>query len=199
MDIDAVGTFTMCHAALRYLKKGGPGRSSSGGGTILNISATLHYTASWYQIHVSAAKVGNLDVTSIVFVFGFVLLLFFFLEPSCLNFLSAQAAVDATTRNLALEWGADYDIRVNGIAPGPIGDTPGLSKLLPEEIKSKTREYMPLYKVGEKWDIAMSALYLVSDAGWCCCCVFFFFWFSCPCEIVNYVENQSESRFFFRS
>ncbi|KAF5477315.1 hypothetical protein F2P56_003964 [Juglans regia] len=131
MDIDSVGTFTMCHEALKYLKKGGPGRSSSGGGTILNISATLHYTASWYQIHVSAAK----------------------------------AAVDATTRNLALEWGTDYDIRVNGIAPGPIGDTPGMSKLAPEEINSKARDYMPLYKLGEKWDIAMAALYLASDAG----------------------------------
>lgn len=57
LDIDSVGTFTMCHEALQYLKKGGPGRSLSGGGMILNISATLHYTASWYQIHVSAAKV----------------------------------------------------------------------------------------------------------------------------------------------
>ncbi|OAY30165.1 peroxisomal 2,4-dienoyl-CoA reductase [(3E)-enoyl-CoA-producing] [Manihot esculenta] len=131
MDIDAVGTFTMCHEALKYLKKGGLGRSSSGGGTILNISATLHYTASWYQIHVSAAK----------------------------------AAVDALARNLALEWGTDYDIRVNGIAPGPIGDTPGMSKLVPKEISSKAKEYMPLYKLGEKWDIAMAALYLTSDAG----------------------------------
>lgn len=131
MDIDSVGTFTMCHEALKYLKKGGPGRSSSGGGTILSISATLHYTAAWYQIHVSAAK----------------------------------AAVDATTRNLALEWGTDYDIRVNGIAPGPIGDTPGMSKLAPDEINNKIRDYMPLYKLGEKWDIAMAALYLVSDAG----------------------------------
>ncbi|XP_030471575.1 peroxisomal 2,4-dienoyl-CoA reductase [(3E)-enoyl-CoA-producing]-like [Syzygium oleosum] len=131
MDIDSVGTFTMCHEALKYLKKGGPGRGSSGGGTILNISATLHYTAAWYQIHVSAAK----------------------------------AAVDAVTRNLALEWGADYDIRVNGIAPGPIGDTPGMSKLGPPEIDSKARDYMPLYKLGETWDIAMAALYLASDAG----------------------------------
>ncbi|KAL0363050.1 UNVERIFIED_CONTAM: Peroxisomal 2,4-dienoyl-CoA reductase [Sesamum calycinum] len=131
MDIDSVGTFTMCREALKYLKKGGPGRSSSSGGFILNISATLHYTASWYQIHVSAAK----------------------------------AAVDALTRNLALEWGTDYDIRVNGIAPGPIGDTAGLSKLLPKEINNKTRDYMPLYKVGEKWDIAMAAVYLASDAG----------------------------------
>lgn len=73
--------------------------------------------------------------------------------------------MDALTRNLALEWGMDYDIRVNGIAPGPIGDTAGLSKLLPEEINNKMREYSPLYKVGEKWDIAMAAVYLASDAG----------------------------------
>ena len=57
MDIDSVGTFTMCHEALKYLKKDGPGKA---GGLILNISATLHYTASWYQIHVSAAKVCSL-------------------------------------------------------------------------------------------------------------------------------------------
>ncbi|GAB2209335.1 hypothetical protein Droror1_Dr00026545 [Drosera rotundifolia] len=131
LDIDSVGTFTMCREALHYLKKGGPGRPSSSGGVILNISATLHYTAGWYQIHVSAAK----------------------------------AAVDAITRNLALEWGTDYDIRVNGIAPGPIADTPGMSKLAPEEIESKHREIMPLYKFGERWDIAMAALYLASDAG----------------------------------
>uniref|UniRef100_A0A7N0SWF3 2,4-dienoyl-CoA reductase [(3E)-enoyl-CoA-producing] n=1 Tax=Kalanchoe fedtschenkoi TaxID=63787 RepID=A0A7N0SWF3_KALFE len=118
LDIDSVGTFTMCHEALN-------------GGAILSISATLHLTASWYQIHVSAAK----------------------------------AAVDATTRNLALEWGTDYDIRVNGIAPGPIGDTVGMSKLAPDEITSKARDYMPLYKLGEKWDIAMAALYLTSDAA----------------------------------
>lgn len=69
------------------------------------------------------------------------------------------------TRSLALEWGTDYEIRVNGIAPGPIADTTGLSKLLPSEINNKTREYMPLYKLGEKWDIAMAAVYLASDAG----------------------------------
>ncbi|KAL9661833.1 hypothetical protein QQ045_026661 [Rhodiola kirilowii] len=132
LDIDSVGTFTMCHEALNYLKKGGLGRSSfSSGGTILSISATLHYTASWYQIHVSAAK----------------------------------AAVDATTRNLALEWGTDYDIRVNGIAPGPIGGTPGMSKLAPDEITSTVKDSRPLYKIGEKWDIAMAAIYLASDAG----------------------------------
>ncbi|KAL7241487.1 hypothetical protein ACSBR1_014142 [Camellia fascicularis] len=130
IDIDSVGTFTMCHEALKYLKRGGPGQDSSRGGIIINISATLHYTATWYQIHVSAAK----------------------------------AAVDSITRSLALEWGTDYDIRVNGIAPGPIEDTAGVSKLAPDDIL-KEMEHVPLYKMGEKWDIAMAALYLVSDAG----------------------------------
>ncbi|KAF3664045.1 Peroxisomal 2,4-dienoyl-CoA reductase [Capsicum annuum] len=69
----------MCHKVLNYIKKGGPGKSLTFGGLILNISATLHYTASWYQIHVAVAKV----------------------------------AVDAVTRNLALEWGTDYDIKMH--------------------------------------------------------------------------------------
>lgn len=77
-----------------------------------------------------------------------------------------QAAVDSITRSLALEWGTDYNMRVNGIAPGPIEGTPGLRKLAPEEMKSKSREYMPLFRTGERWDIAMAALYLASDAGW---------------------------------
>ncbi|KAL6201685.1 hypothetical protein ACLB2K_025397 [Fragaria x ananassa] len=130
LDIDAVGTFTMCHEALKYLKKGAPGKDSSAGGTIINISATLHYTAAWYQIHVSAAK----------------------------------AAVDSITRSLALEWGTDYDIRVNGIAPGPIGDTAGLSKLLPQEMMGELTAN-PITKLGQKWDIAMAAVYLASTAG----------------------------------
>ncbi|PUZ48883.1 hypothetical protein GQ55_7G281700 [Panicum hallii var. hallii] len=131
LDIDTVGTYTMCYEAMKYLKKGGPGRGPSSGGLIINISATLHYTAAWYQIHVSAAKAG----------------------------------VDSITRSLALEWGADYDIRVNGIAPGPIQDTPGMRKLAPEEMSKGRREMTPLFKLGEKWDIAMAALYLASDAG----------------------------------
>ncbi|KAM6570455.1 hypothetical protein CsatB_018440 [Cannabis sativa] len=132
MDIHSVGTFIMCHEALKYLKKGGLGRSQCGGGIILNISAALHYTAAWFQIHVSAAK----------------------------------AALDAITRNLALEWGTDYDMKVNGIAPGPIADTPKMNELIPkQEMETKTSDYLPVTKFGETWDVAMAALYLVSDAG----------------------------------
>lgn len=179
MDIDSVGTFTMCHEALKYLKKGGAGKSSSSGGLILNISATLHYTASWYQIHVSAAKVCNL-----MLVVRMIVSFYFWWCCFCV-----QAAVDALTRNLALEWGTDYDIRVNGIAPGPIADTTGLSKLLPDEINNRRREQAPLFRLGDKWDIAMAAVYIASDAGWCSFitpCIVYCLPLLCFCAMFSY-------------
>lgn len=48
MDIDTVGTFMMCRAAFPHLK--------TAHGAVINISATLHYGATWYQAHASAAK-----------------------------------------------------------------------------------------------------------------------------------------------
>jgi peroxisomal 2,4-dienoyl-CoA reductase len=50
VDIDLKGTFNVSRAAFAELKKQR--------GTILNISATLHYTGTPYQLHVSAAKAG---------------------------------------------------------------------------------------------------------------------------------------------
>ncbi|CAN6553611.1 unnamed protein product [Malus baccata var. baccata] len=112
IDIDAVGTFRVCHEALKYLKMGASGKkNSSAGGSVINISATLHYTATWYQIHVCSKGL------------------------------------------------------VNGIAPGPVGDTAGFSKLLPQEMLSKPKEQILVSKLGQKWDIAMAALYPSSDAG----------------------------------
>jgi len=122
VDIDTKGTFNVCRAAFEELKKSS--------GQILNISATLHYTATPMQIHVSAAKAG----------------------------------VDAITRNLSVEWGK-YGIRVNGIAPGPIEDTEGMKRLLPEPLKEKLKNKIPLRRMGQIKDIEDSALFLTSDAA----------------------------------
>ncbi len=122
LDIDAKGTFNVCRAAFEELKKSN--------GQILNISATLHLTATPMQIHVSAAK----------------------------------AAVDAMTRNLAVEWGK-YGIRVNGIAPGPIEDTEGMKRLLPEPLKEKLAKRIPLQRFGRIKDIENAAIFLCSDAA----------------------------------
>jgi len=122
LDIDTKGTFNVCRAAFEELKKSQ--------GQILNISATLHLSATPMQIHVSAAKAG----------------------------------VDAITRNLAVEWGR-YGIRVNGIAPGPIEDTEGMKRLLPEPLKEKLAKKIPLQRFGRIKDIENAAVFLCSDAA----------------------------------
>jgi peroxisomal 2,4-dienoyl-CoA reductase len=50
VDIDLKGTFHYCRSALPHLK--------TARGSILNISATLHYLGTPAQLHVSAAKAG---------------------------------------------------------------------------------------------------------------------------------------------
>ena len=84
--------------------------------------------------------------------------------PMQLHVSAAKAGVDALTRNLAVEWGR-YGIRVNAIAPGPIEDTEGMKRLIPEPIKEKLRQRIPLGRFGLIKDIENAALFLCSDAG----------------------------------
>ena len=81
-----------------------------------------------------------------------------------LHVSAAKAGVDALTRNLAVEWGR-YGIRVNGIAPGPIEDTEGMKRLVPEPVKEKLRKNIPLGRFGRISDIEKAALFLCSDAA----------------------------------
>src|SRR5438552_17553977 len=84
--------------------------------------------------------------------------------PMQLHVSAAKAGVDALTRNLAVEWGR-YGIRVNGIAPGPIEDTEGMKRLVPEPVKEKLLKNIPLGRFGRIGDIEKAALFLCSDAA----------------------------------
>jgi len=84
--------------------------------------------------------------------------------PMQLHVSAAKAGVDALTRNLAVEWGR-YGIRVNAIAPGPIADTEGMKRLVPESIKEKLRQKIPLGRFGLIRDIESAAVFLCSDAA----------------------------------
>ncbi len=77
---------------------------------------------------------------------------------------SAKAGVDALTRGLAVEWGP-AGIRVNGVAPGPIDDTPGMSKLAPGDVRDKLTRMIPLQRFGTTTDVADAVLFLVSPAS----------------------------------
>jgi len=79
---------------------------------------------------------------------------------------AAKAAVDSMTRSLALEWGCD-GIRVVGIAPGPIANTPGTTKLAPGmtpgEVNEMIAEGIPLGRMGEASEIGHAAVFLSSS------------------------------------
>ena len=83
---------------------------------------------------------------------------------------AAKAAVDSLTRSLALEWGSQENkIRVNGIAPGPIANTPGTTKLAPQGmddpglIQDMLQDRIPLQRMGEAWEIGLAAVYLATS------------------------------------
>lgn len=129
MAIDTLGTFNMCRAAHSLLKSTSDSGNPSAQSTVINISATLQYGATWWQSHASAAK----------------------------------AAVDSLTRSLALEWGSQ-NIRVNGIAPGPIANTPGTTKLAPgietSDVNDMIKEGVPIGRMGHAREIGEAAVYL---------------------------------------
>ncbi len=77
---------------------------------------------------------------------------------------AAKAAVDAMTRTLAVEWGP-RGVRVNAIAPGPIGDTEGARRLFPGELADRLRSMIPTRRIGAIDDIVNLALFVLSDAG----------------------------------
>lgn len=77
---------------------------------------------------------------------------------------AAKAAVQKMTQDLALEWGP-LGIRVVGIAPGPIDDTEGMSRLSTPELREALIRKMPLRRWGRAEEIGHAAVFLCSDAG----------------------------------
>ena len=77
---------------------------------------------------------------------------------------AAKAGVMSLTRTLAVEWGTQYGIRVNGIAPGPIERTGGADRLWEsEEAAKRTLASIPLGRIGKPEEIAELAAFIMSD------------------------------------
>jgi peroxisomal 2,4-dienoyl-CoA reductase len=72
---------------------------------------------------------------------------------------AAKAGIDALTKVFANELGPK-NIRVNGIAPGPIADTVGMDKLSQRKNTESFTELIPLGRYGTKAEVAQAALYL---------------------------------------
>lgn len=77
---------------------------------------------------------------------------------------AAKAGVMSLTRTLAVEWGTQFGIRVNGIAPGPIERTGGADKLFEsDEAMKRTLDSVPLGRLGRPEEIAELAAFIMSD------------------------------------
>mmetsp|Transcript_26918 Transcript_26918/g.36707 ORF Transcript_26918/g.36707 Transcript_26918/m.36707 type:complete len:180 (+) Transcript_26918:363-902(+) len=59
MEIDTIGTFNMSQAVFKCFMK-------QNGGIIINISATLHWNGSVFQVHSAAAKAGVDAITKVL-------------------------------------------------------------------------------------------------------------------------------------
>jgi peroxisomal 2,4-dienoyl-CoA reductase len=130
--------------------------SPNGFGTVVDIDLKGTFNvcrASFEELKKNQGQILNISAT-----------LHYLGTPMQIHVSAAKAGVDALTRNLAVEWGR-YGIRVNAIAPGPIGDTEGMKRLVPEPIKEKLKQRIPLGRFGMIADIENAAVFLCSDAA----------------------------------
>jgi peroxisomal 2,4-dienoyl-CoA reductase len=130
--------------------------SPNGFGTVVDIDLKGTFNvcrAAFAQLKENRGQILNISAT-----------LHYLGTPMQLHVSAAKAGVDALTRNLAVEWG-HYGIRVNGIAPGPIADTEGMKRLVPEQVKEKLKKNIPVGRLGRIRDIETTAVFLCSDAA----------------------------------
>ncbi len=130
--------------------------SANGFGTVVDIDTKGTFNvcrASFEELKKSGGQILNISAT-----------LHYLATPMQIHVSAAKAGVDAITRNLSAEWGR-HGIRVNGIAPGPIEDTEGMKRLLPEALKEKITKKIPLGRFGRIADIENAALFLTSGGA----------------------------------
>ena len=131
--------------------------SPNGFGTVIDIDAkgTWNVSRAAYQARLKEHGGQILNISATLHYGG---------TPGQLHVAAAKAAVDALTRTLAVEWGPQ-GIRVNAIAPGPIGDTEGARRLFPGKVGDMIRAATPTGRIGSIDDIANLALFILSEAG----------------------------------
>lgn len=130
MDIDALGTFNVSRSAFDALRV-------SPHASIINISATLHYGATWYQAHASAAK-------------------------AAIDSLTRTLGLEWGSYGIRVNGVAPGPIQgTAGLKKlAPVGSDESTSSL-----ESLWREKIPVGHPGKAWDIAMAVLYISGPGG----------------------------------
>ena len=82
-------------------------------------------------------------------------------SPQLLDYSSTKGAIVAFTRSLSQKL-VEKDIRVNGVAPGPIW-TPLIPSTFPEEHVKKFGADAPMKRPGQPEEVAPCFVFLASD------------------------------------
>lgn len=120
-----------------------------------NVTTAYHLTQLCVP-HMREAGGGNIvNITSVAARY---------VQPNFSSYGTAKAAFTHMTKLLSQDFAPE--VRINGIAPGPVM-TAALDKVMPEQVKEIMTQNTPLKRLGEVEDIAAAALYLATPAsGW---------------------------------
>lgn len=131
--------------------------SANGFGTVIDIDTkgTWHTTKAVFDAWMRDHGGVILNISATLQVGG---------TPMQIHASAAKAAIDAMTKNLAVEWGP-LGIRTNAIAPGGIGDTEGARRLIPAGFMDRLVKSIPIRRIGEIEDCVNLTLFLFSEAA----------------------------------
>jgi 3-oxoacyl-[acyl-carrier protein] reductase len=119
----------------------------------VNLKGTFLFTKAASRPMMKARAGAIVNIASIIGLIG---------NAGQCNYAASKAGVIALTKSTAKELAA-RNIRVNAVAPGFI--TSKMTEVLPEEVKNKMWEQIPLARFGEPSDVAKAVLFLVTEAS----------------------------------
>ena len=116
-----------------------------------NLKGVFHMTKTVTR-HMMGKRYGKIvNITSVVGITG---------NPGQSNYVASKAGVIGFTKATAKEL-ASRNININAVAPGFIGTE--MTDKLPEEVKTKYLETIPLKRIGSGKNIADAVMFLASD------------------------------------
>ncbi len=117
----------------------------------VNLKGAFNCTKAASKVMIKQRRGKIVNIASIIGIIG---------NPGQANYSASKAGIIALTKTAAKEL-ASRNINVNAVAPGFIQTD--MTAKLPEEVKKKMLEAIPLAKLGTPEDVANVCLFLASD------------------------------------
>jgi 3-oxoacyl-[acyl-carrier protein] reductase len=119
----------------------------------INLKGTYLCTRAVSKVMLKARRGRIVSIASIIGIIG---------NAGQANYAASKAGIIGLTKSVAKELGS-RGVTCNAIAPGFIKTE--MTERLPEAVKQKLLEQIPLGSLGEPSDVAQAVLFLVSDAA----------------------------------